>query len=122
MSMTRTRRVLGPIAAVWLLCQAATLTLVPALLEASSAECLCTNGADGSCPMHHRATPGSKVCVLQGLTTGAPAALNALFSVVGLVPARSLATARVPTTSPVLIECSMTTERLSPPEPPPPRA
>jgi hypothetical protein len=120
--MTRARRALGPIAAVWLLCQAATLTLVPALLEASLAECLCTNGADASCPMHHRTTASSKVCVMQSLTTNAAATLNALFSVVGVVPARSLANGLVPTASPVLIECSMATERPSPPEPPPPRA
>ena len=119
--MTRARGALGPIAAVWLLCQAITLTLVPGLLEASLAECLCTNGADASCPMHHRTTASSKVCVMQSLTTNAAATLSALFSVVGLVP-RSLATARVPTTSPVLIECSMATEWPSPPEPPPPRA
>jgi hypothetical protein len=120
--MTRARRVLGPIAAVWLLCQAVTLTLVPALLEASLAECLCTNGADASCPMHHRTTPSSKVCVMQSLTTSAPATLNALLSVVGLVPDRSLTTALALRASPVLIECSMTTERPSPPDPPPPRA
>jgi hypothetical protein len=120
--MIRARRALGPIAAVWLLCQAVTLTLVPALLEASLAECFCTNGADASCPMHHRTTASSKLCVMQSLTTNAAATLNALFSVVGLVPARSLATAVMPTTSPVLIACSMATERPSPPEPPPPRA
>ena len=119
--MTRARHVLGPIAAVWLLCQAATLTLVPALLEASLAECLCTHGVDASCPMHHRST-SAKVCVMQSLTTSATATLNALFSVVGLLPARSLATPLVPTASPVLIQCPVATERPLPPDPPPPRA
>jgi hypothetical protein len=120
--MTRARRALGPIAAVWLLCQAVTLMLVPALLEASLSECLCTSGAAASCPMHHRTTAGSKVCAMQSLSATTAATLTALFSVVGLVPARSLATAPVPAPSPVLIECSRATDRPSPPEPPPPRA
>ena len=120
--MTRVRRALGLIAAVWLVCQAATLTLAPALLEASLAECLCTHGVDASCPMHHRTEAGARVCVKQSLTTSAAATLHALFSIVGLVPARSLATALVPTASLVVIQSSMATERPSPPDPPPPRA
>jgi hypothetical protein len=120
--MTRARRALGPTAAVWLVCQAATLTLAPALLDASVAECVCTHGADATCPMHHKTATSAKVCVVQSTTTSAPAALNSLFSVVGLVPDSPLAIAPVPTASPLLIECSMVTERHSPPDPPPPRA
>jgi hypothetical protein len=120
--MTRVRRAIGPIAAAWLVCQAVTLTLVPAQLEASLAECVCAHGADATCPMHHRTTADSRVCAMQSLTTSAATTVNALFSVVGLVPARSQATTLAPMASPVLIESSMAAERPSPPDPPPPRA
>jgi hypothetical protein len=120
--MTRVRRALGPIAAVWLVCQAVTLTLVPSQLEASLAECVCSHGVDATCPMHHQTAADSRVCAMQSLTTSAAATLNALFGVVGLVPARSQATALVPTARPVPIESSIATERPSPPDPPPPRA
>ncbi len=49
---------------------------------------------------------------MQSLTASAAATLNALFSVVGLVPARSQATAR--RQDPLLSERSMATERPSP--------
>jgi hypothetical protein len=121
------RRFLGPIATVWLVCHAATLTLVPALLwvqamDASVTECTCATGADATCPMHHRTAGGSKVCVIQSLTTNATVTLNALFGIIGLVPAPPMMTAPVATTSPVRLGRSMATERPSPPDPPPPRA
>ena len=63
--MRLARRVLGPIAAVWLVCHGATLTLVPALLwfrsrDANAAECTCAHGAEATCPMHHRTAAGAK--------------------------------------------------------------
>ncbi len=67
--MARSRRVLGPLAGSWLLCQIATLTVVPVTLARSSAgelACTCSHGADGMCPMHHQKTPaGSKQCALR---------------------------------------------------------
>jgi hypothetical protein len=72
--------------------------------------------------MHHKTAAGSKVCVMQSLTTDATAALNALFGVAGLLPAPPPAIAPVPTANPVLVECSTATQRPSPPDPPPPRA
>lgn len=125
--MRLARRVLAPIAAVWLVCHGATLTLVPALLwlqsrDANAAECTCATGAEATCPMHHRTAAGANVCVIQSLTTNATATLNALFGIVGLVPAPLMTTAPVPTVSPALLDWSMATERPSPPDPPPPRA
>jgi hypothetical protein len=125
--MRLARRVLAPIAAVWLVCHGATLTLVPALLwlqstDASVTECTCGTGADATCPMHHPAAAGAKVCVIQSLTTNATATLNALFGVVGLVPAPPMTAAPVPAASPVLLDYSVATARPSPPDPPPPRA
>src|SRR5580700_2916562 len=116
--MTRVRGALGPIAAVWLLCQAATLTLVLSLLGASLADCTCTHGADAACPMHHGAAATSRVCVMQSMTASGAATLGALCGVVGLAPVRPQATAFVPTASNVVFECSVPTERPSTPDPP----
>jgi hypothetical protein len=121
--MTRTRRSLGLITAVWLVSQAATLTLVPALLDAGSAQCTCPyGGADATCPMHHRTAASPKVCAMQSVTTGPAATLNALFSVVGLLPPSLPAIAPVPTASRLVLERSTETRRPSVPDPPPPRA
>jgi hypothetical protein len=119
--MTRVRRALGPIAVVWLACQAATLMIVPARLGASLAECACSHGADATCPMHHGAAT-SRVCVVQSMTASGAATVNALFGVVGLVSVRSLAVAPVPATSALPVERPMAIGRPSPPDPPPPRA
>ncbi len=130
--MTRRRGILGPIAAAWLVCQAATLTLAPALLwfgstDAGLMECTCTHGVDATCPLHHRttgssSTASSRLCVVRSMTTSAAASLNALFGVAGLLPARSLAMFFVPAVSPALLECSIDSRRPLPPDPPPPRA
>src|SRR5260370_42245208 len=121
--MTPTRRAVGVIAAVWLVSQAATLTLVPALLDAAFAQCTCPyGGADATCPMHHKTAASPKICAMQSVTASPTATLNALFSVVGLLPASPPAIAAVPTGGRVLIERSMETQRLSLPDPPPPRA
>jgi hypothetical protein len=120
--MTRVRRALGPIAAVWLLCQAATLTLVPMLLNVSLAECICsTHGADATCPMHHKPAAGTKVCAMQSATTIVPATLDSLISMAGLLPAPLQAIVPVLTADAVLFERSRLTQRPSPPDPPPPR-
>jgi len=120
--MTRARRALGPIAAVWLICQAATLTAVPVLLDTNLADCSCPTGADATCPMHHRATAGVKVCAMQGVRTGPTAMLGSLFSLAGLVPRQSVAVAPVATRRLVFPESSPARARTSPPDPPPPRA
>jgi len=122
--MTRVRQALRPIATVWLLGQAATLALVPTLLYTIPSECVCTHGADGMCPMHHKpSAPGIKVCVMQSATdSGGPATLSGLFSVAGLLPASAEGTVSTFTSSAVPIVCSLVVRRPSPPEPPPPRA
>jgi hypothetical protein len=120
--MLRVRPILGPIAAVWLVCQAATLTLVPVLIDASLAACTCANGADAACPMHHGAAAGSKMCLVQSIATSATATLNSLVGILGVVPPRPPASALPPTASVVSPASSTTTERRSPPDSPPPRA
>jgi hypothetical protein len=120
--MKRARRLIGPIAAVWLVSQAATLSLAPVMLDATPAACTCSNGADATCPMHHGAAAGFKTCVMQSTTTSATVTLNSLFSVAGLVPASLSAMAPLPMVSPVFLEYSTASPRPLPPDPPPPRA
>jgi hypothetical protein len=120
--MNWARRAVGPIAALWLFCQGATLAVVPILLDASLAACVCSQHADATCPMHHKTAVGTKVCAMQSANTNVPVALNSLFSVAALLPARPQTTVPVPTTSAALFERSMPTQRPSLPDPPPPRA
>ena len=120
--MLRARRALSAVAAIWLVCHAATLAVAPAMLGASLADCECIHGAEAMCPMHHTTSAGFKVCAMRSVTTSTTATLNALFSVAALVPVRHLAMAPVPTACPMRLECSTATERPSPPDPPPPRA
>lgn len=125
--MARAPRVLRSIAAAWLFCWATTMTLVPAVLwlgpvDASVAQCACPHGADATCPMHHQPAASSTLCVIQSATANSTASLGALFSIVGLVSDRSVAIAHLTAVSGVVLERSTTTERPSPPDPPPPRA
>jgi hypothetical protein len=116
------RAIAAPIAAIWLVCQGLTLVVVPVLLDASLAECVCPQGANATCPMHHKTASGPQACAMQSTTAGAPATLNALFSVTGLLPTLAQAMVLVPRASAALFESSRLTQRPSPPDPPPPRA
>lgn len=118
--MTRVRGVLGPIAAWWLVCQAATLVLV--LVAPRLTACTCPLGADATCPMHHGKAAEPKACAMQSVTANAATTLSSLFSGVGLVPVLTLQSPSASTASPIRFECSRATERPSPPDPPPPRA
>lgn len=119
--MTRARHALGPIAAVWLACQAATLTLVPTLIDIDLAECQCPIGADASCPMHHGPAAGSRVCVMHGLTTGDVSMLNSLLGLAGFLPAPTVAIVQMTAEPLIRFERSLATWRTAPPDPPPPR-
>jgi hypothetical protein len=122
--MTGVRRALRSIATAWLLGQAATLALAPTLLYTIPSECVCTHGADGMCPMHHKASaPGVKVCAMQSATeSGGPATLSGLFSVAGLLPAPAEATVLMSTSGAAPVVRSLVVRRPSAPELPPPRA
>jgi len=116
------RRSIGPIAAVWLLCQAAVLAAVPALLDATLAECVCTHGADAACPMHQKTAAGARVCVMRNAATDAPARLNLPFSIAGLVPATQPDLLPLVAADAIVFEPSVLRYRSSPPDSPPPRA
>ena len=90
--MTRLRRALGRIAVAWLLCQAATLTLVPAALSSGAVgvhalECTCSHGDHAVCPMHHKPAPGAKLCLMRSANDSGIAVLSWLLNGVGLMPA-----------------------------------
>jgi hypothetical protein len=125
--MTRLRFVLGPVAAVWLVCQATTLTVAPGLLWFGSTDvnrlaCTCAHGIGATCPMHHRTTGHPKVCAFQSMATSATAVLRALFSSLGLVPDSSFATVPPQAATSVRLSPFLAKLRPSPPDPPPPRA
>src|SRR5258706_15500821 len=88
--MTRLRRALAPLAAMWLSCQIGTVGLVPAALWVSAAdphaaECTCGHGADAMCPMHHHKPTGNTNgnCAMQAAKSPATAVLTALVGVAG---------------------------------------
>ena len=90
--MTGLRRALGRIAVAWLLCQAATLTLVPTAFWSGAAgvhllECTCAHGDHAICPMHHKPAPGSKLCLMRSANDSGIAVLSWLLNGVGLMPA-----------------------------------
>src|SRR5437667_12534783 len=97
--MARFRRMLGTLAVSWLLCQIATLTIVPVASTFGSATdvvCTCPHDADGTCPMHHQKTPaGSKQCRWQNAAGGAGSALVSLSSLFGVLPSTTELTAPV---------------------------
>jgi len=128
--MTRLRRLLAPLAVVWLSCQIGTVALVPVAMWASAAsphaaECTCGHGADAMCPMHHHGPAGnsSRHCSMQPANGTGTAVLTTIFGVAGPIPesAASLV-APVPSTSVGPADVDVRGERPVPPDPPPPRA
>lgn len=123
MYVIRLRRALGPLAACWLLLQAATLIVGSTAIAIHAAELECTcEGDHGLCPMHHRSRAGVTRCLLQDAGDNDAGVLTPLLGHTGLVPtpARPLAlvssrtSSRVDRTDPIL--------RPTSPDPPPPRA
>src|SRR5258705_3517430 len=91
--MTRLRRALAPLAAMWLSCQIGTVALVPVALwvsaaDSHAAECTCGHGADAMCPMHHHKPTGNTNgnCAMQAAKSPATAVLTALVGVAGGQP------------------------------------
>jgi hypothetical protein len=123
--MARLRRILGPIAATWLACHGAGLTVAPIVLSvtapAGAVECTCTHGDHAICPMHHRPASDSR-CAIQAAHDGDTTVLSSLLSGVGII-GRSPALTVVPR-NPTVPRFDFTAApfRAAPPDPPPPRA
>jgi hypothetical protein len=122
--MARFRRLLGPLAGAWLLCQIATLTVAPALAWGSASElaCTCAHGANGLCPMHHRKTPeGSTQCQLRNAADATGSALVPLLSPVALIPSGTKLTAPVLADAALIGGFRTVRDIILPPDAPPPR-
>jgi hypothetical protein len=128
--MTRLRRALAPLAAIWLSCHIGTVALVPVALWVSAAdphaaECTCGHGADAVCPMHRHKPAGNtnSTCAMQAVNGAATAVLSTLVGVSGFIPeSKPSLAAPVPSTRVRPIDVVVRGERPVPPDPPPPRA
>ena len=126
--MARLRFVLGPLAAVCLLCQAGTIALAPLALWLSSAdshaeECTCGHGPGMTCPMHHGPEARPETCVIGAVNAPGTAVLTALVSIAGVMPDST--SSIQPSPSSIGIRSAdprPSGERPVPPDPPPPRA
>ena len=119
------RRLLGPIAVVCLLLQAAVVVSAQTALWMGAAdnwrECQCIHGEHAICPMHHARTPGSERCVWRTAGDHSGAVLASLVGVFGFlqpsvpaaIPAHSRVTTRAAAESLVALFTS--------PDSPPPR-
>src|SRR3954452_11502883 len=89
--MTRLRRALTPLAAIWLVCQLGAAALVPAALSAGAGQeraagCTCGHGAHAMCPMHHHKPSGpDRTCSMQPVNTAPAAVLSALVGAAGFI-------------------------------------
>lgn len=125
--MTRVRRLLGPLATIWLTCQVATLALaLPAFWAqpagASELACTCPDGADRTCPMHHKAPPSSKPCSMRGVDDSWAAALGPMLGAAGLLPTRTSTPVPASVVTALFVASSTASDRPVPPDSPPPRA
>jgi hypothetical protein len=125
--MTHLRRMLAPLAVIWLFCQAGTVALVPVALWIAAAdphgvECTCGHGLGAICPMHHKPADDPEPCGMNAANTGA-AVLTTLIGTAGLVaePTRSIQPP-IPSVYPRASDVHLVGERPVPPDPPPPRA
>jgi hypothetical protein len=123
--MASLRRLLGPLAIAWLLCQGTGIALGPVTLWVASAEpeleCTCTHGDHSICPMHHRPTATPR-CAIRAAADVPVAALVTLLAGAGLMPPAASTLPRVPTSTAMPIDNASASVRTAPPDSPPPRA
>jgi hypothetical protein len=126
--MSRLRRVLAPLTALWLLCQVGTAVLVPAALRGTppgthGTECTCGHGDDMMCPMHHHQPAGrSTPCSMQAVDHSGAAVLTALSGVAGFITAPSRSIEPAPSVEHRHVAAALPIDhRPVPPDPPPPR-
>lgn len=124
--MTHLRRVLAPVAAIWLFCQVGTVALGPAALwitaDPHGVECTCGHGLGAICPMHHKPADEPTPCGMKAANTGT-AVLTTLIGTAGPVaePTRSIQPP-IPSIHLRTADVHLAGGRPVPPDPPPPRA
>ena len=127
--MTRLRRALAPLAAIWLSCQIGTVALVPVALwvnaaDPHAAECTCGHGADAMCPMHRHKPAGdpNSHCSMQASNETGTGVLTTIVGAGGLIPESTPSlVAPVPSMNVRPADADVRGERPVPPDPPPPR-
>ena len=126
--MTSFRRVLAPVAAIWLCCQVGTMALAPVALwitaaDAHGVECTCGHGDGAMCPMHHKPANESGTCAMQAANLPGSAVLAAITGIAGLVPSSTVSIGPAIVTKQALnTDIHVAGRRPIPPDPPPPRA
>jgi len=87
------RRVLAPLALVWLSCQIGTVALVPVAFWVSAADpqvagCTCGHSAHATCQMHsHKpARNPNSPCSMQAANGSGTAVLTTIVGIAGLIP------------------------------------
>ena len=127
-SMRLVRALLGPLAAVWLLCHATTLAAVPVVLWVAAADaepviCTCIHGDHAICPMHHKRSSRPALCAMQDAGGGGGAAvLTPVPGPLGVIPLIVDFALPDRAAPPPGANTSTTSLRPVPPDPPPPRA
>lgn len=126
--MASLRRVLTPLTAVLLICQAGTVALAPVALSVTASDphaaaCECGHGPGAMCPMHHKPGGRPEGCAMQAASSPAAAVLTILSGTTGLLTERTYSIpAPVTTALPQTADVHFAGERPVPPDPPPPRA
>src|SRR5438045_3094634 len=118
MAMVRLRRALGPLIALWLVCQAGSAA---AIWLPAFDDCACPHSDGAVCPMHTGTSSRGKTCSMRGADTSA-VPLVSLLAPAGPAPdAARIAIASIDTPAPTA-DRSADGLRPIPPDPPPPRA
>src|SRR5258708_25543308 len=117
--MVRLRRALGPLIAVWLVCQAGSAA---AIWLPAFDDCACPHGDGAVCPMHHGTSSGRKSCSMRGVDSSAAVPLASLLAPVGPAPAPTIVSVISIDSPRPTADRSADGLRPVPPDPPPPRA
>jgi len=117
--MSRLRRVLGPLVAVWLLCQAGGAA---SAWIAAADDCGCPHDAGGMCPMHSASAKRAKGCAMRTADASAALTVASLFGPVAPIPAPAASVPVFVSVRAVVVDSTADSLRPVPPDPPPPRA
>ena len=125
--MRRVGCLLGPLVVASLFARTGTIALAPIAFwviaaDAHPTACTCAHGTEAACPMHHKATPGLKVCVMRTLADSPTVLLSSLLGLAGLMPSATDAIVQLSSETAATVALSMATERAVTPDPPPPRS
>ena len=122
--MTDLRRALGPLAALWLLCQLGFVAAAPITvwMGSSADDCTCPIGDHATCPMHHKNASGLKVCAMRSVNDPASVVLSPTYGLIGFTPNSTHTVVLTSSSHESVPGAVLTLSRPAPPDPPPPRA